>query len=161
MNLHNLRDDNDRLSREAAGMRRASAILGDLADVVSRGRLDTVDVPRQLRRVAASLADGASSLQRITELNAQCSWQRNFLLYFRNEVHRLRMQLHHKLREETDTERLTWPPDYAAKLAEMEHLLHLLFETSGDLAAAEYCQAAPTGTHVAMLGAACDIPEHS
>lgn len=161
MNLHNLRDDNDRLRREAASMRQAASILGDLADAVSRGRLDTVDIPRQLRRVAASLVDGALSLERITELNVQCSWQRNFLLYFRNEVHRLRMQLHHKIREEPDAERLTWPPEYAARLAEMEHLLHLLFEICGDMASAEYCQAACPGAHVGMLGAASAIAERS
>lgn len=162
MNLHNLRDDTERLGKEAAGLRQACSQLEDLASTVSRGRFDTVDVPRQLRRLATSLSEGAASLQRISELNCQCSWHSNFLLYFRNEVHRLRMQLHHKLRDGTDAERMSWPADYAARLAEMEHLLRLLFEICGEMAAAEYCRAPGScaGCHMGVLGSASAVPEH-
>lgn len=159
MNLHNLRDDSDRIGREAAGMRQTASLLQDLADTVSRGKFDTIDVPQQLRRLSSSLSGGAASLQRISELNSQCSWQNNFLLYFRNEIHRLRMQLHHKLRDKQDAERRGWPADYTEKLEEMERLLCLLFEISGDMAADEYCKAAGGG-YLAMLGQTAAATEH-
>ena len=150
-------------------MQQSASMLQDLADTMSRGQMDTVDVPTQdvptqLRRIAASLEGGAAAMRRVCDLSSACSWQGSFLLYFRNEVHRMRMQLHHKLRDEHDEERLTWPPEYSAKLSEMEDLLRVLFEICGELADSDYLEAggsAKRHSHMAVLGSVSAAPQYS
>lgn len=57
----------NRLSIEAARLCKAESILLGLADTVSRGRFGIVDIPKELRRIAAELRDGAGALGRIAD----------------------------------------------------------------------------------------------
>lgn len=135
----NIRTDAvSRLEKEADRLQKTGSLLLSLADSVSRDKMEYLDVPRELRRTAAVLEDGADAIGRIASLERSCSWSDNFLIYFRNEIYRLKMQLFHKLRDRTDSERAGWPTEFGSQLSELEDLMDVLFQVSGELAEAEY-----------------------
>lgn len=126
---------------EAAHLRRSASMLRDLADTVSRGRLGTVDVPRQLRRLADSLDGQAETVQQMNERSA--APRGDSLSCFQKDVHRLQRWVQNRLRAGS---RPSAEDDIG--LEQVEWLLGLLCEACSQLADEEL---RPGGSHVAML----------
>ena len=133
----------------AVNLQQSASLLRDLADAVSRGREDAVDVPRELRRIAASLeGSGESSGWRFSRTKP-LPQNEAFPAQFRSEVIRLRLQLQH--RQQAGTAASSAEAD--GRMLEMEQLLRRLCTICGELqdGLPEVPAARPAGSHVGLL----------
>ena len=131
-----LRDDNARLGKESSTLRQAQAMLTGLAAAVSRGDEESVDVPKELRRIAHSLGDSAETLGAMAAKNAT-SHSGDSLIGVRDAVCTLKREIQEKRRETEEDERFC-PTGLRSQLREMDTLLERLCEVSGQAAQAEY-----------------------
>ena len=130
----------------AASLKQSASLLRDLADSVSRGREDAVDVPRELRRIAARLEGGCEGSGRVSGLAPRMQ-NEAFPEQFRNEVVRLRLQLQHRRQAGTPVR------ETEARMTEMEQLLRRLCTICGELqdGMPEMPGSRAGGTHVGLL----------
>lgn len=131
-----LRDENTRLGKESGNLRHAQTMLADLANTVSRGDEESIDVPKELRRLASALGESAETLGQMAAKNSS-KIPEDSLVSIRDTVCTLRKEIGAKRKEAERREKFC-PPGLRSQLREMDTLLERLCEISGQAAATEY-----------------------
>lgn len=141
--LADLRNELTLLEKTAAVLVQQQRILADFADMISRGAEETINGPRELRRIADSLGDSAGTLKKIAAHAAKPRHPGSLMEICRT-VSVLKQELEGENQRAKDPN-VPASPGLRSHLREMTALVGRLYEICTQLTLAEYYARAGIG----------------